>query len=157
MQYNRPTKRELDTMTESELQDRLLYDPPHAQLYRDAIHKLRSENGGEEKPKRANESTPIAPDVREMVRSAFVPRVNEDEPPMVSLMPLANSLLTSGWDFIDPDPKGMNSSPEDVQNFLLDLSWRDKYYADMTPPGQRKWNTIIDAYGRWWRKKSAPL
>ena len=152
----RLSQRELDSMTEAELFERLLVDRPNSQQIRDAITRMRAakalhhgpiaSSGPEPKPLSAAVVT--APDIQTLVQDAMPSSADAESS---SLVELANTILDSGWDFKDPDPKGMNRDPEDVRNFLLDFSWRHKYWSDLHEKGQRKWNTIVDAYGRWWR------
>lgn len=158
MDYPRPTQKELDSLTEAELFERLLVDTANSAQIRKAINDLRAkkaylqhERFEDSKPKPLNAAATTAPpDIRTLVDSATTTKADYDTP---SLFELANTILNSGWDFKDPDPKGMTSDPEDVRSFLMDFSWRHKWWADLVEKGQRKWNTIIDAYGRWWLRQ----
>ena len=157
MDYPRPTQKELEDMTEAELFERLLVDTANSSQIRKAINDLCAAKAfkfhrsvHELGPKPLSAAVPMAPDIRQLVQSATSTKADLES---ASLLELANTILNAGWDFRDPDPKGMNSDPEDVRNFLMDFSWRHKWWADLVEKGQRKWNTIIDAYGRWWLRQ----
>jgi hypothetical protein len=143
-------------MSEAELKEQLYLDPGWASEYRGAIDRLRARSNSNHK----NEPAPdfITNDIMGQVRSS-IGRVKMEEdavyaenPDLISLRPLAQTILDSGWDFKDPDPKGMSYDPIGNRSFVEDFAYRDKYWDDLVAKGQRKWNTIIDAYNRWWRR-----
>jgi hypothetical protein len=160
MNTQRPSQRELDEMTEAELFEGLLNDPGWAAQYRTAIRKFRSKVSFDNNHK--NESfvkePPKSLDIMGLIRSS-IGRVKMEEdqvyaenPGLGSLRPLAEAILNSGWDFVDPDPRGMHPDPIGNRAFVEDFAYRDKYWDDLVARGQRKWNTIIDAYNRWLRQ-----
>jgi hypothetical protein len=161
MNTQRPSQRELDEMTEAELFEGLLNDPGWAAQYRNAIRKLRSETTfiSEHKNESFVKESPRSLDVMGLIRSS-VGRVKAEEdqvyaenPNLESLKPLAEAILSSGWNFEDPDPRGMTYDPIGNRAFVEDFAYRDKYWDDLVAKGQRKWNTIIDAYNRWLRQR----
>jgi hypothetical protein len=64
--------------------------------------------------------------------------------------PLAQMILSSDWDYIDPKGR-MTTSPEDVVEFLQNLMFRPQSYEKLPEKAQNLLNAIIDSYGRWWR------
>jgi hypothetical protein len=157
MNTPRPSRRELDSLSEAELKERLYLDPSWGADYRGAIDRLRARASPNNNHK--PESKPNAPNIVNLVTSS-VGRVKmeedsvyEENPGLGSLRPLAQAILDSGWDFIDPDSKGMTYDPPGNRSFVEDFAYRDKYWDDLVAKGQRKWNTIIDAYNRWLRHK----
>lgn len=160
MNTQRPSRKELDSLSEAELKEKLYLDPGWGAEYRGAIDRLRARNipNNNHKNERKTTSKSDIMDIMGLVASSMGRvKIEEDtvyveNPELESLKPLAKAILDSGWDFIDPDPKGMAYDPIGNRSFVEDFSYRDKYWDDLVARGQRKWNTIIDAYSRWARQ-----
>jgi hypothetical protein len=157
----RPSRKELDVMSEVELKEKLYLDPGWAADYRSAIDRLRARTmpNSNYRPEKSMTPAKESVDIARLVRSSvgrIRPEEDEDfsvrDPNLGSLRPLAETILNSGWDFTDPDPKGMHYDPIGNRAFVEDFAYRDKYWDDMVARGQRKWNTIIDAFNRWLRQ-----
>jgi hypothetical protein len=148
-------------MSEMELKEKLYLDPGWAADYRGAIDRLRARkiSNSNHKNERSIASKPNIANIVELINSSTgrvkieENAIYEENPELGSLRPLANMILESGWDFIDPDPKGMIYDPVGNRSFVEDFAYRDKYWDDLVAKGQRKWNTIIDAFNRWLRQK----
>jgi hypothetical protein len=147
-------------MSEAELKEKLYLDPGWAAEYRGAIDRLRARNTPDSNHKNEKNiaSKSNIMDIMKLVTSSTgrvkieEDTIYEENPELESLRPLANAILESGWDFKDPDPKGMIYDPIGNRSFVEDFAYRDKYWDDLVAKGQRKWNTIIDAFNRWLRQ-----
>lgn len=154
----RPTAKELHQMSDEDLLYRLMSDnhTTWAALYRSesrsrafnnrslfgqAGDQTRNNHKAAPAPAPAPRKSNIAPDISSMI--------HESELHTKCLRNLVGTILNSGWP-MDGD-KYMTSDAGDVRDFLESLSWRDQYWYQLNDKAQRKLNTIIDAYGRWWR------
>lgn len=141
----RPTKKELAQMTLEQLQEKLLLDVHYASVYRTEILERRArESINNHNSAPATKPLYNPPDIRSIINATLT----KDSLPLEEL---AEPMVNSGWDFVDPSGS-MTSPPYEVKDFLESLIWRRIYYNELVDKAKGKLNTIVDAYGRWWRK-----
>lgn len=150
----RPTARELHEMADEELLYRLMSDEHTTYM---ALHRSEARS-------RALLTWSIFSKANKNIsnhaeKSKFselpldiTPMIQENQLHTECLRPLAEAILHSGWQF--NTDRWMTSTPEDARDFLESLAWRDQYWEQLNEKAQRKLNTIIDAYGRWWRNQA---
>jgi hypothetical protein len=140
----RPTKKELAQMTLEQLQEKLLTDISFASMYRSEILERRARESINNHSPTSTAKPLNPPDIRSIIHSTLTRG-------SLPLEELAKPIVDSGWDFIDPSGS-MTSPPYEVKDFLESLIWRRIYYNELVDRAKGKLNTIVDAYGRWYRR-----
>lgn len=67
---------------------------------------------------------------------------------------IADALLSSGWNFTDPDGF-LRITPANVQDFLQRFTWRKQDIGELSPGARNLLNGIVDAYARAYRAQKA--
>ena len=143
----RPSKKDLAQMSVEQLQEKLLIDVTYASMYRTELLERRARetiNNHSSTPAPVAKPVRIPPDIRSIIHAVITKG-------SLPLEELAQPIIDSGWDFIDPSGS-MTSPPYEVKDFLESLIWRRIYYNELVDRAKGKLNTIVDAYGRWYRR-----